>query len=76
MTYADFYKSYLAIKEKNPSYRLGQHFVIMFIKDECSDPEVRSLWNAKDEKATAMIKNVIDKYQWDMNNMPVLKRVA
>lgn len=35
-TYQDFIKSFQGIHDKVPSYRVGQHFINLFIKDEMS----------------------------------------
>lgn len=36
-TYQDFHKSWQDIHDKVPSYRYGQHFINLFIKDEMSN---------------------------------------
>lgn len=72
MTYTEFYQDYKQLSEYNPSYRLGQHFINLFIEDD-SDPLLEGLWQADYKSATMMISDIINTYQWDYNNMPLLK---
>ena len=71
MTLTDLYTTYYTIKETNPSYRLGQHFINLCIKDE-SDPLLNGLWEKDGVEAEEIILKVIDTYQWDCYNLPVV----
>ena len=73
MTYAEFYQDYNKISEQTPSYRIGQHFINLFIEDE-SDPLLEGLWQADYRDAVLMISNIINTYQWDYDNLPLLDR--
>lgn len=70
MTYAEFYQDYKQLREQNPSYRLGQHFINLFIEDE-SDPLIEGLWQASHADAMSTIFNVMWAYQWNHNDMPL-----
>ncbi len=73
MTYEDFLISYFKRLEQWEDYRLGQHFCNLFIKDS-STPTMCRLWEERDfQKATGMILVLIDIYQWDYNDLPVIK---
>lgn len=74
MTYQDFLLSYYEILTKTSQYRVGQHFCNLFIKDS-STHEMCKLWEERDfTKACVMIKNVIDMYSWDYDNLPLLNK--
>lgn len=73
ITYNDFIQDYVAIKKEQPDYRLGQHFINLFIKDE-SDPVLDGLWEKNGEEAISQILEVIFKYQWDFNALVVVQR--
>jgi len=55
---------------KSPNYRLGQHFINLFIEDE-SDPIFNGLWQADQKEAFIIILDVMKAYQWDYDNMPL-----
>lgn len=73
ISWVDFYKTFISIKETVPSYRLGQHFINMFIKDE-SDEVVQGLWKKSGDAAFFQCQEVINKYQWDVQALPVVNR--
>lgn len=73
MTYTNFILDYLEKSKQTPSYRLGQHFINLFIEDE-SDPLIEGLWQADHVLAGIMIINIINTYQWDYDDMPLLDR--
>lgn len=73
ITYNEFLKDYVAIKKEQPDYRLGQHFINLFIKDE-SDSVLNELWDKDGEEAISQILEVIFKYQWDFNALVVVQR--
>lgn len=76
-TYQDFIISWKQINDRVPSYRLGQHFINLFIKD-CSDftcSEVcKGLWNKTGDEAFKQIKDIINVYQWDLNDLPIMNK--
>ena len=72
MTYTQFYRNFLNLKVEVPSYRLGQYFINLFIKDE-TDPVLKGLWNKTDREAAEQIHKVIDKYQWNVMDLPLMK---
>ena len=72
MTYAQFYRNFLNLKVNVPSYRLGQYFINLFIKDE-TDAVLKGLWDKTDTEASEQIKTVLDKYQWDVMDLPLMK---
>ena len=77
ISYQDFYKSFLSIRENVPSYRLGQHFINMFIKDENTCFELtKGLWQKTGDEAMTQICEIIKAYQWDLQNLPVVNRVG
>ena len=72
MSYFDFIKQYTDISKHVPNYRLGQHFINTFIKKEDNTTDYNKLWNETDLfKANKSILGIIDKLQWDINNLPV-----
>lgn len=75
LSWKQFYRNYLELSNKVPSYRLGQHFIIMFIKDENADEELSGLWNQTNQVlAINQCLKVIDKYQWDMDKLPIIDK--
>jgi len=70
MIYKDFIKDFNYHQEKSPSYRLGQHFINVFIKDE-DDELIGDLWNKSGTSAVKHINRIIETYQWDYNDLPV-----
>lgn len=76
-TWQEFYKSFLSVLETTPSYRLGQHFMNMFIYD-CSeytcDEVCKGLWNKTGDQAFTQCMEVINKYQWDTQKLPLVNR--
>ena len=76
MTWKQFYKSYLELSNKVPSYRLGQHFINVFIKDESVDSELAVLWSESNQVlAINQCLRLIEQYQWDMEALPIVQRV-
>lgn len=78
ITWQGFYESYMKIKEVTPTYRLGQHFMNMFIKDRSDftcDEVCHGLWNKTDNEAFTQCFEVINKYQWDVQTLPLLQEV-
>ncbi len=73
MTYAEFYQDYIKLREQTPNYRLGQHFIDLFIKDDC-DPLLEGLWQANERDAVLIISNIVNTYQWDYSSMPLLDK--
>lgn len=74
ITWQQFYKSYYSIRENAPSYRLGQHFCNLFIRDSdptTCDPVVKGLWDKTEEDALIQCLKVIKHYHWDMNALPL-----
>ena len=75
ITYQDFYKSFWSIRENVPSYRLGQHFVNMFVKDSNTrDKLFEGLYNKTGDEAMTQICKIIEAYQWDLQKLPVVNR--
>ncbi|QKN88431.1 hypothetical protein vBValSX1_38 [Vibrio phage vB_ValS_X1] len=62
---------YSGVSEKEPSYRLGQHFINRCVRDD-KDPLLAGLWEETDpEMASIQILKVCDAWQWDLRNLPV-----
>jgi len=72
MTYLEFVQDYVRIKQNNPSYRFGQHFINLFIKEE-SDVAIQGLWDKTEDEAIIQIYYIIEKYQWDFNCLVVVR---
>jgi hypothetical protein len=78
-SWQDFYESFLKIKETCPSYRLGQHFMNMFIRDRSEltcDEVCKGLWDKTDDEAFTQCFEVINKYQWDVQELPLVQEVS
>ncbi len=73
MNWIQFYESYLKIYQDSPDYRLGQHFVNLFIKDD-SSLLLQGLWNKTGDEASTQIMHVIECFQWDMNKLPLVDK--
>ena len=76
MTYTidDFTKEYFQIRKGCPSYRLGQHFINMFIVESSTDFMCK-LWNEEiTDLAQFMINDFIEENQWDYNDLPLLEK--
>lgn len=71
MSWIDFYESFLRTKHSTPSYRLGQHFINMFIEDENSDDITEGLWEKSGDEAHIQCFQIIEKYQWDVQALPL-----
>lgn len=71
ISWTDFYQSFITIKDSVPSYRLGQHFINTFIKDE-TDPDLDGLWDKTDSVAAEHCFEIIKKYQWDVQKLPII----
>lgn len=73
-TYDEFIASYHKIKDANPSYRLGQHFINCFIKDS-SSPDMQKLWNnTSQSNCVTAIMLIMHDYSWDYRSMPLLEK--
>lgn len=68
-----FLRSYRTIKKHSPSYRLGQYFISCFIKDEHSDKLCTGLWNMDDLDAYERINLIIERYNWDVNKLILVR---
>ncbi|AUR86393.1 hypothetical protein NVP1084O_186 [Vibrio phage 1.084.O._10N.261.49.F5] len=74
-TWQDFYKGFIEIKEKVPSYRLGQHFMNLFIEDDYqSDMMFKGLWDKTGDAAMTQIMEIINVYQWDTQDLPIMNK--
>ncbi len=73
ITWQQFHSEFFDTKVVYPTYRLGQHFINTFIKDE-SDEIVEGLWGKDGLDAVAQCYEIIEKYQWDIQNLPVVDR--
>ena len=77
MTYQQFIEDYNQLINDTAvgkTYRLGQHFINLFIKDS-SSAEMQCLWNQSDiESAKFAICVFIDDMQWDWEDLPLLKK--
>lgn len=70
MTYVDFLQDYFDKRKQCEDYRLGQHFINLFIKDS-STPRMCTLWEEKDVlKAEKQIHEIIKILQWDYDDLP------
>ena len=73
-TYQDFHKSWKDIHDRVPSYRIGQHWVNLFIKDEMSNEVmIKGLWEKTGEEAYEQINDIIQVYQWDLDDLPIMR---
>lgn len=70
-SYQDFHRNFMQIKENVPSYRLGQHFCNLFLRDSESDEVSRGLFQKTGDVAAMQIYDVIKTYQWDMDDLPI-----
>ena len=69
----DFHKDYLEKYNECKDYRIGQFFISLFVKDSSEDFMCK-LWNElNQEKAYKMIYEVIEKYNWDCYDLPLLR---
>lgn len=69
ITYEEFRQSYFECKKICSTYRFGQHFINVFIKD--SEPV--GLWEANYVISEKLIGEFIEQNQWDYNNLLVLR---
>ena len=75
ITWSEFYESFIVLKESVPSYRLGQHFMNMFIMDRSEltcDEVCKGLWGKTGDEAVLQCYQVINKYQWSTQKLPLL----
>lgn len=73
---AELVYEYQVIKQKVPSYRLGQHFINTCIKESSSDFYCK-LWNEEDEvEALKIIGDVAADYCWFLWKLPKIDRGA
>ena len=69
----DLTRSYYEIKNEVPTYRLGQYFIYKLIKDSSSQ-EMQQLWNEWDDyKAQIKIHEIVNRYEWDYHDLPLLE---
>lgn len=74
MTFEQFLQHYQERKDTCYSYRLGQHFINLFIKDS-SSPRMQNLWNESNFKlAKFEICEYINEVQWDYSDLPLLEK--
>jgi hypothetical protein len=62
--------SYYELTEGIPSYRLGQH-ICNSMRISYIDVEGNDLFLVDNKKAKEMFKVLVNKYWWDVNNLPV-----
>jgi len=74
MTYSEFYRSYLNAKVTTKSYRLGQHFINLFVADEYTDPIFKGLWEKDGTEASEQIRQIIARYHWNELDLPLLRK--
>lgn len=77
MTFKEFEQDYFDLIS-NPkvgsTYRFGQHFINLFIKDS-STPRFQKLWNERNFKlAKFEICEYINGVHWDYNDLPLLEK--
>ena len=72
ITWNEFYTSYMGYRKLVPSYRLGQHFVNLFIKDRSSDL-ANKLWNLPEAGAMHVTLRTIEDLQWDLDKLLLVK---
>ena len=73
MTFDDFLMDYQDKHQQCESYRLGQHFINLFIKDS-SSLRFQKLWNESNFKlAKFEICEFINEVQWDYEDLPIKK---
>ena len=71
-TIINFYKEFTAINKETPSYRVGQHFCNLFIKDSSTE-EMCKLYNEENIKeGWVLIDNLINSWDWDYLDLPLL----
>lgn len=76
MSWPEFIRSYNKAKRNVQDYRLGQHFMNLFIKDKSDltcDECLKGLWQKDGKEALDQIAKVVEKYNWDLNQLPVIK---
>ena len=77
MTYQQFLADYYTLindPSVGKTYRLGQHFINLFIVDS-SDIRMQKLWNETQLKlAKVEICKYINEMQWDYEDLPLLKK--
>ena len=74
ISWGQFCDSHTTIQKDIPDYRLGQHFINLFIKDSMSDERFDRLWNLDDADSVRLIYEICLDYQWDFNNLVLLER--
>ena len=76
MTFEEFEQNYFDLisdPKIGKTYRFGQHFINLFIKDS-SSPRMQSLRKETQFKlAKFEICNYINEMQWDYEDLPLLK---
>lgn len=76
MTYTieDFTKDYYKQRKVCDTYRLGQHFINLFIVESSTDFMCK-LWNEEIiDFAKVMINDFIEENHWDYNDLPLLEK--
>lgn len=60
------------IQSRNPTYRLGQHFINRFIVDSSSE-DMQKLWNERDQQVSMLrINKIVREYNWAWHYLPEL----
>lgn len=68
----EFFKSYREKAVDCPSYRMGQHFINLFVEDDCSDEIFSGLWEeTNNDVVCKRILSICYRYQWDLNALAV-----
>ena len=71
MTFDEFLLDYRDKHEQCESYRLGQHFINLFIKDS-SSLRFQKLWNERNFKLAKFdICEYINEVHWDCEDLPI-----
>ena len=77
MTFDQFIQEYYSLisdPKVGHTYRLGQHFINLFIKDS-SSPRFQKLWNERNFKlAKFEICEYINEVQWNYEDLPLLTK--
>lgn len=70
ISYGEFKKDFFRLQGSAPTYRIGQHFINCFIKQEDNTTKYTVLWNKRDiNTAEQLIFELINQLQWDINNL-------
>lgn len=72
MSWSEFYSSYQKEWHKCKSYRLGQHFVNLFIVDRTGDL-ADQLWNLPNDQAVEKIYQIISDLWWNPDELVIIE---